>query len=60
MEINNNHAEIGDEIYFKSGIKGVVEKVYSNSVIVNVTENNTDLEFKGNKTVVGHKNYKII
>ncbi|WP_240510169.1 DUF2187 family protein [Virgibacillus profundi] len=59
MEINNI-AGIGDEISFKSGIKGVVEKIYDNSVIVSVTENNTDLEFEGNKTVVGHKNYDVI
>ncbi|WP_249872118.1 DUF2187 family protein [Oceanobacillus saliphilus] len=54
------NAEIGDEIFFKSGVKGIVEKVNENSVIVSVTENNTDLDFKGNKTVVGHKNYEII
>ncbi|PAV29353.1 hypothetical protein CIL05_10790 [Virgibacillus profundi] len=59
LEINNI-AGIGDEISFKSGIKGVVEKIYDNSVIVSVTENNTDLEFEGNKTVVGHKNYDVI
>ncbi|PAV27952.1 DUF2187 domain-containing protein [Virgibacillus profundi] len=59
MESNNN-AKIGDEISFNSGIKGIVEKVNDNSVIVKVTENKTDLEFKGNKTVVGHKNYSII
>lgn len=53
-------AEIGDEIYFKDGIKGIVEKVNENSVIVTITENNTDLEFKGNKTVIAHKNYKVI
>ncbi|RLL43728.1 DUF2187 domain-containing protein [Oceanobacillus piezotolerans] len=53
-------AGIGDEISFKSGIKGVVEKIYKNSVIVSVTENNTDLEFEGDKTVVGHKNYDIL
>lgn len=55
-----NVAEIGDHILFKDGIKGVVEKVNENSVIVNVTENKTELEFEGNKTVVAHKIYKII
>ncbi|WP_084268809.1 DUF2187 family protein [Oceanobacillus damuensis] len=53
-------AGIGDKISFKSGVKGVVEKIYENSVIVSVTENTTDLEFEGDKTVVGHKNYEII
>ncbi|WP_249872482.1 DUF2187 family protein [Oceanobacillus saliphilus] len=59
MEIKNI-AGIGDEISFKSGIKGVVEKIYDNSVIVSVTENTTDFEFEGDKTVVGHRNYDII
>ncbi|RDW18996.1 DUF2187 domain-containing protein [Oceanobacillus chungangensis] len=53
-------AGVGDVISFKSGVKGVVEKIYDNSVIVSVTENTTNLEFEGNKTVVGHKNYEII
>ncbi|OZU89090.1 DUF2187 domain-containing protein [Virgibacillus indicus] len=53
-------AKIGDEIYFKFGIKGIVGKVYDNSVIVIITENNTHLTFERNTTVVGHKNYKIL
>lgn len=53
-------AGIGDEVSFKSGVKGIVEKIYKNSVMVSVTENNTDLEFEGDKTVVGHKNYEVI
>ncbi|MDN3020102.1 DUF2187 family protein [Paenibacillus sp. BSR1-1] len=53
-------AEIGDQIFFKNGIKGIVEKVNENSVIVNITENRTDLEFGGDRTVVSHKNYKVI
>ncbi|WP_010651309.1 DUF2187 family protein [Oceanobacillus massiliensis] len=53
-------ADVGDEIYFKSGIKGIVEKVNTNSVIVEITENSTDLVFEGNKTVVAHKNYNIL
>jgi uncharacterized protein YkvS len=53
-------AELGDHILFKNGIKGIVEKVYENSVIVNITENKTELEFEGNRTVVAHKNYKVI
>jgi uncharacterized protein YkvS len=38
-------AEIGDHILFKKGIKGIVEKVNENSVIVNIIENNTEWEF---------------
>lgn len=53
-------AEIGDHILFKDGIKGIVERVNENSVIVNVTENKTELEVEGNRTVVKHKNYKVI
>ncbi|MCM2534490.1 YkvS family protein [Neobacillus pocheonensis] len=53
-------AELGDHILFKNGIKGIVEKVNENSVIVNITENKTGLEFEGNRTVVAHKNYKVI
>ncbi|MFB9757182.1 DUF2187 family protein [Ectobacillus funiculus] len=53
-------AQIGDHILFKDGIKGIVEKVNQNSVIVNVTENKTELKFEGNRTVVAHKNYKVI
>jgi uncharacterized protein YkvS len=47
-------------ILFKNGIKGIVEKVYENSVIVNITENKTKWEFEGNRTVVAHKHYKIL
>ncbi|MDQ1005231.1 uncharacterized protein YkvS [Neobacillus niacini] len=53
-------AEIGDYILFKNGIKGIVEKVNENSAIVNITENKTELEFEGNRTVVAHKNYKVL
>lgn len=53
-------AELGDHILFKNEIKGIVEKVNDNSVIVNISENKTELVFEGNRTVVAHKNYKII
>ncbi|TCN18455.1 DUF2187 family protein [Mesobacillus foraminis] len=53
-------ANIGDEIIFKKGIAGIVEKVNDNSVIVKITENPTKEEYRGNITVVAHKNYKII
>jgi uncharacterized protein YkvS len=53
-------ANIGDEIISKSGIKGIVEKVNENSVIINITENLSQQQFEGDKTVVAHKNYKIL
>ncbi|RLL48537.1 DUF2187 domain-containing protein [Oceanobacillus piezotolerans] len=56
----NHHAEIGDKIAFKSGVKGIVEKIYTNSVMVKITENKTDQIFEGNKTIVGHKHYEIV
>ncbi|WP_456271736.1 YkvS family protein [Bacillus sp. AK031] len=54
-------AEVGNLIEFKNGLKGIVEKVNENSVIVDLTfmENYRDLELE-EKTVVNHKNYKII
>ncbi|WP_050614584.1 YkvS family protein [Bacillus testis] len=54
-------AQIGNLIEFKGGLRGIVEKVNENSVIVDVTcmDNYRDLELE-QKTVVNHKNYKII
>ncbi|KAA0565410.1 MULTISPECIES: DUF2187 family protein [Bacillaceae] len=54
-------AEIGNVIEFREGLKGIVEKVNENSVIVDLTymKNYRDLELE-EKTVVNHKNYKII
>ncbi|WP_409253506.1 YkvS family protein [Bacillus sp. SCS-153A] len=54
-------AEVGNLIEFKDGLKGIVEKVNENSVIVDLTfmENYRDLELE-EKTVVNHKNYKIL
>ncbi len=54
-------AQIGNLIEFKGGLQGIVEKVNENSVIVDLTymENYRDLELE-QKTVVNHKNYKII
>ncbi|MDR4950341.1 DUF2187 family protein [Neobacillus cucumis] len=51
---------MGDYILFKKAIKGIVEKVNENSVIVNITENKTHFKFEGNRTVVVHKNYKVL
>ncbi|WP_237389690.1 DUF2187 family protein [Bacillus sp. USDA818B3_A] len=53
-------AEVGDCIFFKNGVKGIVKKVNDNSVITRITENDTELEFKENITVVAHKNYKVL
>ncbi|WP_243385431.1 YkvS family protein [Bacillus kexueae] len=54
-------AQIGNVIEFKDGLKGVVEKVNENSVIVDLTymDNYRELELE-HKTVVNHKNYTII
>ncbi len=54
-------AEIGDIIEFKEGLKGIVEKVNENSVIVDLTymDNYRDLELES-RTVINHKNYKIV
>lgn len=54
-------AEVGNVIEFRDGLKGIVEKVNENSVIVDLTymDNYRDLELD-QRTVVNHKNYKII
>jgi uncharacterized protein YkvS len=54
-------AEIGNIIEFKDGLRGIVEKVNENSVIVDLTimEDFDDLEVE-EKTVVNHKNYIIV
>lgn len=54
-------AMIGNVIEFKNGMKGIVEKVNENSVIVDLTymDNYRDLDLE-ERTVVNHKNYTII
>ena len=54
-------ADVGNLIEFKDGLQGIVEKVNENSVIVNLTymKNFRELELE-EKTVVNHKNYKVI
>ncbi|HZH62078.1 MAG TPA: DUF2187 family protein [Metabacillus sp.] len=54
-------AKVGSIIEFKDGLTGVVEKVNENSVIVDLTymDNFHDLDLD-RRTVVNHKNYKII
>lgn len=53
-------AETGNIIEFKQGLKGRVQKVNKNSVIVDISimENFRDLELEP-LTVVNHKNYII-
>ncbi|ASV66136.1 DUF2187 family protein [Cytobacillus sp. FSL W7-1323] len=54
-------AEVGNIIEFRDGLRGIVEKVNENSVIVDLSymENYRDLELE-HRTVVNHKNYKIV
>lgn len=54
-------AEVGNIIEFKGGLRGIVEKVNENSVIVDLTymENFRELYLE-EKTVVNHKNYTIV
>lgn len=54
-------AEVGNIIEFREGLRGIVEKVNENSVIVDLTymDNYRDLELD-QRTVVNHKNYKVI
>lgn len=54
-------AKVGNVIEFRNGLQGIVEKVNENSVIVDLTymENFMNLELH-DRTVVNHKNYKII
>ncbi|CEG26623.1 YkvS family protein [Bacillus sp. B-jedd] len=54
-------AEVGNVIEFRGGLKGIVEKVNENSVIVDLTymDNYRDLELD-QRTVINHKNYKVI
>ncbi|MRX72290.1 DUF2187 domain-containing protein [Bacillus lacus] len=54
-------AKVGNVIEFKDGLKGIVEKVNENSVIVDLTimDDFSDLELDA-RTVVNHKNYRIV
>jgi uncharacterized protein YkvS len=53
-------AAVGDRIVSIKGIKGIVEKVKENSVIVEIIENLSEYEYLNNRTVVSHKNYMVI
>ncbi|GBU02542.1 YkvS family protein [Staphylococcus argenteus] len=54
-------AEVGNIVEFMDGLKGRVEKINDNSVIVDLTimENFNDLDLP-EKTVINHKRYKIV
>ncbi|RSK26740.1 DUF2187 domain-containing protein [Bacillus sp. HMF5848] len=54
-------AQVGNIIEFKEGLRGVVEKVNENSVIVDLTfmQNYKELDLE-QRTVVNHKNYKVV
>lgn len=53
-------AEIGNIVEFKGGVRGIVEKVYENSVIVELVKGTQIDDFPFERTVVNHKNYKIV
>ncbi|GGI30337.1 MULTISPECIES: YkvS family protein [Staphylococcus] len=54
-------AEVGDIVEFYDGIRGKVEKINDNSVIVDLTimDNFASLDLP-EKTVINHKRYKIV
>ncbi|HHO0495275.1 TPA: YkvS family protein [Staphylococcus aureus] len=56
-----NVAEVGNIVEFMDGLRGRVEKINDNSVIVDLTimENFNDLDLP-EKTVINHKRYKIV
>jgi uncharacterized protein YkvS len=56
-----NIAQPGNIIEFKQGLKGIVQKVNQNSVIVDITimKNFRQLDLEP-LTVVNHKNYRIL
>lgn len=53
--------EVGNIVEFYDGLKGRVEKINDNSVIVDLTimENFNDLDLP-EKTVINHKRYTIV
>ena len=53
-------ANVGDKIVSVSGIKGIVEKVKENSVIVEIIENASGQNYLNNRTVVSHKKYMVL
>lgn len=53
-------ADLGDKIVSTTGIKGKVEKVKENSVIVEILENMSGQSFLNNRTVVSHEKYIVL
>ena len=53
-------AMVGDNIVSINGIKGKVEKVGENSVIIEILENFSGRNFENNRTVVSHKRYVVL
>lgn len=54
-------AEVGNIVEFMDGLRGRVEKINDNSVIVDLTimDNFNDLDLP-EKTVINHKRYTIV
>ncbi len=54
-------AEVGNIVEFYDGLRGRVEKINDNSVIVDLTimDNFNELDLP-EKTVINHKRYKIV
>ncbi len=54
-------AEVGNIVEFMDGLRGRVEKINDNYVIVDLTimENFNDLDLP-EKTVINHKRYKLV
>nr|WP_198044805.1 DUF2187 family protein [Lysinibacillus timonensis] len=54
-------ASIGSIIEFHNGVRGIVEKIYDNSVLVSILQfEEWDEYYKSDKTVINHKHYQII
>ncbi|PLS03363.1 DUF2187 domain-containing protein [Neobacillus cucumis] len=53
-------AMVGDNIVSINGIKGKVEKVGENSVVIEILENFSGKYFENNRTIVSHKNYVVL
>ena len=53
-------AEVGNIVEFYDGLRGRVEKINDNSVIVDLTIMDNFNELDLQKTVINHKRYKIV
>lgn len=52
--------QIGDKVKTSKGFIGIVNVVRENSVIIDIIELPKNSDFEHERTVVNHKNYKII